>query len=213
MFFEHYFQNMRARGKGDVKVLCPFHEDKNPSCSISLTKGTWYCHAACGGGGIIAFEQRKNGGSWEQARERVAHVIGHRVGKVEREIATVYAWTDEKGKLVYEHVRYEPKDFRWRRPDGKGGYTWKLGGVRRVLYNLPKVVKAERVILCEGEKDVETLQALGLTATTSGDAPNSWRGEFAEFLTGKDVVLVPDNDAPGRELMEHAARSLYGVAR
>jgi len=212
-YFEHYFPNVRPRENGEASIRCPFHADKNPSCTISLTKGQWYCHAGCGGGGIIAFELRKNGGSWEEAGERVAKIIGHSVKGVAREIATVYPWTDEEGKLLYEHVRYVPKDFRWRRPNGNGGYVWSLGKVQRVLFNLPEVVKAERVFLCEGEKDVEALQALGLPATTSGDAPNSRRDEFAECLRGKDVVALPDNDAPGCELMERAARSLHGVAR
>ena len=212
-YFEHYFPNVRPRENGEASIRCPFHADKNPSCSISLTKGQWYCYAGCGGGGIIAFELRKNGGSWEEAGERVAKIIGHSVKGVAREIATVYPWTDEEGKLLYEHVRYVPKDFRWRRPNGNGGYVWSLGKVQRVLFNLPEVVKAERVFLCEGEKDVEALQALGLPATTSGDAPNSRRDEFAECLRGKDVVALPDNDAPGCELMERAARSLHGVAR
>lgn len=212
-FFEHYFERLRPDGKGEAKVRCPFHEDKNPSLSVNLKDGVWCCHAGCGGGGIIAFEQRRNGGSWQEARERTEKIVGHKVGNVKREIARVYPWTDEKGKLLYEHVRYEPKDFKWRRPNGKDGYIWSLGKVRRVLWNLPEVVKAEQVFLCEGEKDCETLRRLGLTATTSGDAPNSWRDDFAEFLKEKDVVAFPDNDQPGRELMERAAKILYGVAR
>jgi hypothetical protein len=38
--------------------------------------------------------------------------------------------------LLYQVVRFAPKDFRQRRPDGPGGWTWNLKGVRRVLYRL-----------------------------------------------------------------------------
>jgi putative DNA primase/helicase len=180
---------------------------------VNVRRGIWHCFAGCGAGGIIAFEQRKNGGDWKQAAGRVSKIIGRSVNGVAREIARVYPWTDEDGELLYEHIRYVPKCFRWRRPNGNGGYTWSLGKVRRVLWNLPGIVKAGRVFLVEGERDGETLESLGLTATTSGDAPNSWRDEFAEYLRNKDVIALPDNDAPGRELMDRAARSLYRVAR
>jgi len=46
---------------------------------------------------------------------------------------------DEAGTLLYQVVRFAPKDFRQRCPDGAGGWLWKLNGVRRVLYHLPEV--------------------------------------------------------------------------
>ncbi len=62
-------------------------------------------------------------------------------------------------------VRFAPKDFRQRRPDGRGDWTWKLGNTRRVLFRLPKVIEAvaagRRVWIVEGEKDVEALERAG----------------------------------------------------
>ncbi|MHC4461852.1 MAG: hypothetical protein ACYS30_10525 [Planctomycetota bacterium] len=46
---------------------------------------------------------------------------------VEEKIIATYGYKDESGQLLYKVVRFEPKDFRQRRPDGKGG--WKLFGV------------------------------------------------------------------------------------
>src|SRR2546430_3056944 len=47
----------------------------------------------------------------------------------------------------------------FRSPDGMGGWTWKLNGVRRVLYRLPQVLAAvaagKRVLVVEGEKRSE----------------------------------------------------------
>ena len=51
-------------------------------------------------------------------------------------IVKTYDYKDESGQLLYQVVRYEPKDFRQRRPDGQGGWIWNLQGVRRVLYRL-----------------------------------------------------------------------------
>ena len=56
-----------------------------------------------------------------------------------------YPYVDASGTLKYEAVRYEPKDFRVRRPDGNGGYLWNLQGVSRVLYNLPNVLAESRL--------------------------------------------------------------------
>jgi hypothetical protein len=61
----------------------------------------------------------------------------------------------------------EPKRFWQRRPDGNGGWIKDLKGVRLVLYRLPELLKrrAESVYICEGEKDVHTLESFGLLAT------------------------------------------------
>ena len=50
-----------------------------------------------------------------------------------RKIVAIYDYRDEEDNLLYQNVRYEPKDFRQRRPNGNGGWIWKLNGVRRVL--------------------------------------------------------------------------------
>ena len=53
-----------------------------------------------------------------------------------RRIVATYDYRDEAGELVFQVVRYEPKDFRQRRPDGQGGWTWQVKGVRQVPYRL-----------------------------------------------------------------------------
>jgi hypothetical protein len=129
-----------------------------------------------------------------------------------RRILAEYPYTDESGKLLYQNVRYEPKDFRQRCPDGNGGWTWKLGDVRRVLYRLPEVLAATDILFVEGEKDADTGKALGFSATTSG-AVGTWQDEFSEPLRGKRIVIIADVDAPGRKHAEQVARSLHGKAQ
>ncbi|WP_352429730.1 toprim domain-containing protein [Thermoflexus sp.] len=108
------------------------------------------------------------------------------------------------------------KQFLQRRPDGKGGWVWKLDGVPRVLYRLPAVVEAVRrgdtVFLVEGEKDADALASLGLTATTNPQGGGKWRDEYAEVLRGARVVILPDNDNTGKKHAEQVARSLHGKA-
>lgn len=122
---------------------------------------------------------------------------------------------DESGQLLFQALRYAPRDFKQRRPVGKGGWTWNLKGVRRVLNRLPELLAADpgaTVFVSEGEKDVDRLVREGLLATTNPQGAGKWRAEFAEFLRGREVVILPDNDQPGRAHAEAVARSLQGVA-
>jgi hypothetical protein len=128
-----------------------------------------------------------------------------------------YDYRDEAGNLLYQTVRYDPKDFRQRRPDGAGGWLWNLDGVQRVLYRLPELCQADPtdwVFVCEGEKDADRLAALGLTATTNPMGAGQWREEYAETLHGRRVGLLPDHDEPGRKHAEQVAASLtrHGAA-
>jgi hypothetical protein len=130
------------------------------------------------------------------------------------------------GNLLFQTVRYEPKDFKQRRPDGKGGYVWhldchksgncrcnpKLPPVRLVLYNLPEVMKANFVLIVEGEKDCQEAKKLGLVATCNPMGAGKWKSEYNESLRGKDLAVMCDADAPGMDHGRHAATSLAGIA-
>jgi 5S rRNA maturation endonuclease (ribonuclease M5) len=127
-----------------------------------------------------------------------------------RRIVGTYDYTDETGTLLYQVVRYEPKAFHQRRPDGTGGWIWKKCR-RQVLYHFPEVIEAPIVFVVEGEKDVETLRAQGFVATTNaGGADAPWLPSFTETLRGREVILIPDNDDPGRQRVIRIARALVG---
>ena len=126
-----------------------------------------------------------------------------------------YDYTDEQGEVLYQVCRAMPKTFFQRRPDGNGGWIKNLDGVRRVLYRFPEVVAADEsatVFVCEGEKDVDALRALGLVATTNSGGAGKWRSEYNEALKGRHVVILPDNDQPGREHAEQVVKFLSGIA-
>lgn len=135
----------------------------------------------------------------------------------EATIAATYDFPDAEGKLLYQVVRFDPKDFRQRRPDGNGGWLWNLKGITPVLYRLPEVLKAVRegrtVYIVEGEKDADNLAELGLTATTNSGGAEKWRPEYAEVLKGASVVITPDRDAPGQRHAAKVAASLHGKAK
>ena len=77
--------------------------------------------------------------------------------------------------------------------NGNGGWTWKLGKIRRVLYRLPRVLEAAQsgdgVFVVEGEKDVEALERAGVTATCNPGGAGKWRGGLG--FEKQYVLLAP----------------------
>ena len=132
---------------------------------------------------------------------------GNGNGMQKPQIVATYDYVDEKGALLYQVVRMDPKEFRQRRPSGSG-WDWSLGNARRVLYRLPRVVaevgSSGTVVVVEGEKDVLNLERVGKVATTCSGGAGRWQGEFSRVLAGAGrVAVIADDDEPGRK---HAFR-------
>ncbi len=128
-----------------------------------------------------------------------------------------YSYRDASGEVVHETVRFEPKAFKQRAPDGFDGWVWSLKGVKTVLYRLPELLalpKGSLVFIVEGEKDADNLAALGLNATTNAMGAGKWRTHYSPFLAGHHVVIIPDNDADdtGRRHAVQVAISVQGHA-
>ena len=133
-----------------------------------------------------------------------------------------YRLPDAAGVLVAVHCREDRPD-RPDRPKSKSVWfeqldgTKGLGGLKATdlpLYGiaLDIVQRASTVVLCEGEKTADALIAAGIPAvgTVAGAGVTPGPEALAE-LTGKDVVLWPDNDGVGREHMDRNATGLAGV--
>lgn len=194
------------RGReGQWSAKCPAHEDQNASLSIgSGSKGVVAtCHAGC------SFEEVM--GALDLLVRDSFDDDGERPASTKPQIDRSYGYRDEQGELLFEVVRFTPKSFRQRTPDGNGGWSWKLNGVRRVPYRLPQVRAAitagEPVYLVEGEKDADRLAALGLCATTTPQGAGNWRSEYGHYFANADLVIIPDNDAKGWGYAAAAARS------
>jgi 5S rRNA maturation endonuclease (ribonuclease M5)/energy-coupling factor transporter ATP-binding protein EcfA2 len=123
-------------------------------------------------------------------------------------IVKTYDYTDERGRIVYQTVRLEPKDFRQRRPDGNDGWLWNMEGQTRYLYRLPEVLNATECFICEGEKDCDNLVSLGFVATCNVGGAGKWLSAYSDFLAEKDIIIIPDNDKPGRDHAEMVVESL-----
>lgn len=194
------FNSIKMRFKivqdnGDVcKAICPCHNDKQASLSISYdskeNKTLMHCHAGCDTRDILKAVGLKMTDLFD--KEKII-TDGTRTS---HKIAAIYKYTDENGNVLFEKIRFIPKSFSQRRIIGedivwgldagtyyetfKGSKNWskkkkkgvlskEFEGIEPVLYNLPEVIKADTVFIVEGEKDADNLIKLGLTATTSFD--------------------------------------------
>lgn len=110
-------------------------------------------------------------------------------------------------------VRYKPKGFSQRRPDGNNDWIWNMKGVNPVPYHLPEIIQStDPVLIVEGEKDVENLKRMGFTATTSPMGAGKWKPSYNKYLKDKEVILIPDNDQPGYQHCQRIGQSLRGIA-
>ncbi len=189
-------------------AYCPVHEaDHNGhKPSLSINPGdkqsiVLNCHAGCDYREIIQ----------ALGLEKPAPL------NAQRRIVATYSYRDLQGNEVRQKIRYEPKDFRIRHVDASSNWVYKAGPGPAVLYRLPELNRLGDVYVCEGEKDCDRLHPLGLCATTNIEGaakPNQkakWRKEYTEQLAGAArVILIPDNDPPGRAHMAHIAQALRG---
>lgn len=131
----------------------------------------------------------------------------------------IYSYRNLDGTVLYQVVRLPGKQFRQRRPDPVhvGRWLWETKGVELVLYQLPEVKQAvtlhQPIYIVEGEKDVETLRALGLVATCNRGGAGKWEDTYTAALADADVIVLPDNDQPGKDHAALVAARLRGTVR
>lgn len=194
-------KGVRRSGAGWA-AFCPAHADTNPSLSIVERDGKIliHCHAGCSHEAVLA-------ALGIGARELFSD------SPTQPRIVAEYEYLDEHGNVLFVVERRDPKGFRQRRPDGKGGWVWNLQDARRVLYRLPELAQVDSVVVCEGEKDCEVARGLGLAATCNPGGAGKWRDEYSDALGGKAAVIIADADEPGRKHAQQVAASLMGKAR
>lgn len=182
-------------------ALCPAHDDHRNSLAIGQTaegKALLHCFKGCSYLDIIT-----SVGLYQEPVE-----------PSKREIVAEYDYYNEEADLIYQVIRYHPKAFAQRRPDGNGGWIYNLKGVPKLLYNLLELIntEADYVFVTEGEKSVDDLKALGFVATSNSGGAGKWDKSFNKYFKGKDVVIFPDNDDAGFEHAQTVAKNLYPVA-
>lgn len=189
------------------------HGKEHWCVSINVEKEIWFCNDCAVGGSVIDWLAIEKGVSANVVFREMAMKLGGEKPKESAPPASripvkIYDYTDEQGNLLYQVCRYEPKDFRQRQPDSSGGWKWNMDGVTRVLYRLPQVLGSQTVVCAEGEKDCDTLAEMGWAATCNVGGAEKWLDAYTDFLAGKDIIIVPDNDEKGQKHAKLIAASL-----
>jgi len=201
--------------------FCPFHNDKNTPNLAVYFDGGFNCFACdAKGGDVLAFHQKRHGLSFPQVLTELAGKyapeLAPKYSKGQpQKILAEYPYRDESEKLLFQAVRYgRKKEFKQRKPDGNGGWVWNLKEIRCVPYRLPELLESkDTVFIPGGEKDCESLITHGLNATTNPMGEGNWRPEFNEFLKGRNVVILEDNDAAGQKHGRVVTDNLKGIAK
>ncbi len=211
------------------QARCPAHEDRKPSLTVSEGDGgraLVRCHAGCSFEAVVAAigliasdlmpardtpTPRRNGKpkpntpTYSTANEAVA--------KLERQHgkrSALWTYHDTHGEPVGLVVRWDRLTEKDIRPISRYADGWRIGAMPdpRPLYGLPELATANRVVVVEGEKAADAARSIGFTATTSvGGSSVASKADW-QPLAGKDVWVLPDNDATGRKYADTVAAIL-----
>ncbi|MFP3031905.1 MAG: AAA family ATPase [Wolbachia sp.] len=203
----------RGTFRGDKFYVGDLQGNKGQSMIVELTgskAGLWHDFSTGEGGDIFDLWAAVTGkNQFTDTIEDIAKWIGYSeknntlgqptaswnyYDKSDQVIVTVYRYNTDSGK------RYLPFDVK------RSSFTL---SETRPLYNIPGIMKSDKVILVEGEKCADALIEQGMTATTAmlgANAPiekTDWSP-----LKGKHVIIWPDNDEPGKQYAEKVVKKL-----
>jgi hypothetical protein len=188
------------------------------SKEVNLKKGTFYDFEEDLGGGVVDLVRLNEGAQLASLPQLLERKFGisrnmERDLRPREFLSKVFHYYDENGELCYQVLRYEPRRFIQRRPEGDE-WVYKMDGVQPLPYRLPELLANPDavVFIAEGEKCVEALRAHGFVATCNHGGAKKWRDPLNKWFRGRKVVLLPDNDQPGIDHMRLVAGSLADIA-
>jgi hypothetical protein len=217
------------KARNGWSARCPAHDDRKASLSIAQGEdGTVLvkCHAGCETSAVLAAvglkladlfppktgptpnrngEPAGGGRTFATAKDAVAE-LERRHGKR----SALWTYHDARGEPVGVVVRWDGPTGKDIRPAARHADGWRIGAMPdpRQLYGLPDLAAARRVVVVEGEKTADAARTLGFTATTSAGGSQAASKTDWRPLAGKEVWILPDNDAPGRKYADTVAAIL-----
>src|SRR5437588_10418199 len=94
---------LKPAGGGNLKGLCPFHDEKTPSFTVSSARNVYFCHGCGAGGDAIRFVMETDHLTFVEAVERLAGKAGIQLRYVEAGPAPVRAAQGQKARLIEAH--------------------------------------------------------------------------------------------------------------
>jgi RecA-family ATPase len=208
--------------------------------SINIKKQVWNCRGCGKGGDVIDLVCHLDGADFKSActtltGEPPPNGKDKDAPKPVEVRRANYIYRDENGTPLFAVARYEyqnpdgsfvllkngkrAKTFRQRRPDpaNRSSSIPNVEGVRIIPYRLPGLIEAigndHQILIVEGESKADLLWSWNVPATCNAGGAGKWKPEHSEFLRGADVVILPDNDGPGRNHADVVGQSLQGIAK
>ena len=217
----------RIASSGQGKACCPGHDDINPSLMIKDgTQGNilLWCQTGCSYERIV--NSLKEQGISVNSQSKFERYPGLPEGiyyKFQgKDYVSHYTYRDEKSNAVGFMVRYESasgeKDyvpfFKREGEKWQPGFSSKIRE-SRPLYNLDEILRKpeESVWICEGEKCCDSLSKFGLLATTSTGGANAASKTDWSPLSGRHVIIWPDNDSPGKLYASNVFNQLNAICQ
>lgn len=228
---------IKSKNNNSIKAVCPRHGDKKASLSITYDgtnrKTLIYCHAGCDTKSILdsvglSFSDLGSNSTINTQDSNIENIYPYvdesgnllyekirfknKDFRFRRYIGNNTIWGLSAG--IYTETfpnsnNYSPKD----RPGAK---SITLQEQPKTLYNLPKLIYAINegypVYIVEGEKDVNSMSKLGLTATTApnggGNGNKKWLDSYSKYFKGASVIIMPDNDKAGQDFAKEIQSKL-----
>ena len=174
------------------------------SLLLNLADDCFYDFEAQIGGGVLQFVVHK--GYAANERDAVQYLkneglISDDPNATKRNYTELrhHIYVDERGGWLRKATKFTNGDWRqYRWEDAQ--WKPKVAGVRNVPYGLDRLRDDNKDELCfvfEGEKDAERAWHNGLIATCNVGGAGNWTDDLNQYLTGRTICIVPDNDDAG----------------
>jgi hypothetical protein len=182
------------------------------SLSVNTGANTFYDHENEVGGGVFDFivhngaaSDQRAAANWCKKRGLIADETSSRAPIRE------HVYVDPDGNPVSKAVKFSSGKWTQMRFEN-GGWLFGTKGVRRYPYGADRLKNDDQsklLFIFEGEKDCERAWQHGLSATTNVGGAGKWRAHLNDYIVGRTVCIVPDNDKPGAD----HAKSVLAILR
>ena len=195
------------KGK-DYKAICPFHDDTNPSLSISPEKQFFKCFVCGTGGNAITFVQKYEHMSFSEAVRKVSELSGYHPAGLDsyKENKPVDEKRQTLLKCLYDLNLYY--QFALNAPEGKDGLDYfesrHLDASMRSKYKLGYAYKDGKATINFLQKKGHSIKTIEDTGITRMLSP----GVFADMNQGR--VTFPICDTEGNVIGFSARRIHQG---
>ncbi|WP_264735970.1 AAA family ATPase [Wolbachia endosymbiont (group A) of Rhinocyllus conicus] len=199
--------------------------NKGKSLRVELSgskAGLWNDFATGDGGDIIdlwAAVHRKNARTeFPEVMASISEWLGKQhtrekksIKDLEQYLTCSWNYYDENNQVIVIVYRYDPPEGKEYRPFDVKTLNYASPEIRP-LYNIPGILKSDKVILVEGEKCAEVLIEQGIAATTTMSGANAPidKTDWSP-LKGKHIIIWPDNDEAGKKYAKNVEKKLLEI--